>query len=123
MIRIAYTAGDTGSIPESGRYPGVGNGNPLWYSFLENSMDRGAWQAMVHRVTKSQTQPKWLNTQIFSVQHFSFPRTRTCTLKMAFPFSLFTLSSYPIPIPISTLFKKLGTAKNEVYSFLESRKK
>ena len=45
---------NSGSIPESGRSPGVGSGNPLLYSFLENSMDRGAWQAMVHRVAKSQ---------------------------------------------------------------------
>ena len=44
-----------GSVPESGRYPGEGNGNPLQYSCLENPMDRGAWQATVHRVTKSQT--------------------------------------------------------------------
>ena len=44
---------DMGSIPESGRSPGEGNGNPLQYSCLENSMDRGAWQAMVHGVTKS----------------------------------------------------------------------
>ena len=47
---------DTGSIPGSGRSPGEGNGNPLQYSCLENSMDRGAWQAEVHGVTKSQTQ-------------------------------------------------------------------
>ena len=38
-------------------YPGGGNGNPLWYSCLKNSMDRGAWQAAVHRVAKSWTQP------------------------------------------------------------------
>ena len=41
------------SIPESGRSPGVGNGNPLQYSCLENLMDRGAWWAMVHGVAKS----------------------------------------------------------------------
>ena len=46
---------DVGSIPGSGRSPGVGNGNPLQYSGLENPMDRGAWQATVHRVRKSQT--------------------------------------------------------------------
>ena len=40
---MPINAGDTGSIPESGRSPGVGNGNPLQYSFPENSMDRGAW--------------------------------------------------------------------------------
>ena len=44
----ACRVGDLGSIPESGRSPGEGNGNPLQYSFLENSMDRGAWQATVH---------------------------------------------------------------------------
>ena len=47
---------DTGSILESGRSPGVGNGNPLQYSCQKNSMDRGAWQASVHGVAKSQTQ-------------------------------------------------------------------
>ena len=46
--------GDTSLIPGSGRSPGGGNGNPLQYSCLENSMDRGAWQATVHWVTKSQ---------------------------------------------------------------------
>ena len=40
--------GDLGLIPESGRSPGEGNGNPLQYSCLENSMDRGAWWATVH---------------------------------------------------------------------------
>ena len=52
----ACNAGDPGSIPASGRSPGEGNGNPLQYSCLENSMDRGAWWATVHGVTKSQTQ-------------------------------------------------------------------
>ena len=46
-------AGDLGSIPGSGRSPGEGNGNPLHYSLLGNPMDRGAWQAIVHRVAKS----------------------------------------------------------------------
>ena len=50
---LPANAGDSGSIPESGRSPGVRNGNPLKYSCLENSMDRGAWQATVHEVTKS----------------------------------------------------------------------
>ena len=52
----AYNAGDLGLIPGSGRYPGEGNSNPLQYSCLENSMDRGAWWAVVHGVAKSQTQ-------------------------------------------------------------------
>ena len=46
-------AGDTSSIPRSGRSPGVGNGNPPQYSCLENPMDRGARQATVHGVTES----------------------------------------------------------------------
>ena len=46
---------DEDSIPGLGRSPGEGNGNPLQYSCLENSMDRGAWQATVHGVTKNQT--------------------------------------------------------------------
>ena len=52
---LPANAGDTGhmgSIPELGRYPAGGNGNPLQYSCWENSMDRGAWRATVHGVTK-----------------------------------------------------------------------
>ena len=52
----AYNAGDPGSIPGSGRSSGEGNGNPLQYSCLENPLERGAWQATVHGVAKSQTQ-------------------------------------------------------------------
>jgi len=48
-------AGDLGSVPGSGRCLGVGNGNPLQYSCLENSMDRGAWWATVHGLAKSWT--------------------------------------------------------------------
>ena len=48
-------AGDSGSIPGSGRFSGGGNGNPLQYSCLEKPADRGAWQAIVNGVTKSQT--------------------------------------------------------------------
>ena len=48
-------AGVSGLIPGSGRSPGEGNGNPLQYSCLENHMDRVAWWAVLHVVTKSQT--------------------------------------------------------------------
>ena len=44
---------DVGSIPGLGRSPGGGHGNPLQYSYLENPLDRGAWWATVHRITKS----------------------------------------------------------------------
>ena len=49
-------SGDESLILGSGSSPGVGNGNPLQYSCLEKSMDRGAWQATVHRVAKIWTQ-------------------------------------------------------------------
>ena len=48
----AYNAGDLGSIPGLGRYPGERHGNPLQYSCLENPMDRGVWWATVHWVAK-----------------------------------------------------------------------
>ena len=51
----ACNEGDSGLIPGSGRSPGRGNGNPLQYSSLGNSMHRGAWQAAVHGVAKSRT--------------------------------------------------------------------
>ena len=57
----ACNGGDLGSIPGSGRSSGAGNGNPLQDSCLENPMERGAWGATPHRVTKSWT------------QHFHFP--------------------------------------------------
>ena len=47
--------GDEGSIPGSGGSSGRGNGNPVWYSCLGNPMDRGAWRATVHGVSKNQT--------------------------------------------------------------------
>ena len=52
---LPANAGDVGSIPESGKSPGEGNGNPLQYPCLESPTDRGAWWATVHGVTKRQT--------------------------------------------------------------------
>ena len=62
-----YQAGDVGLIPGSGRSPGGGNGNPLQYSCLEISMDRGVWWAMVHRVTKNWTLLKQLSMHTWTV--------------------------------------------------------
>jgi len=62
----AYNVGDPDSIPGLGRCPGEGNGNPLQYSCLENSMDRGVWWALVHGVAKSQTR-----LSDFSSLHFT----------------------------------------------------
>ena len=50
------SAGDMGLIPESERSSGVGNGNPLLYSCLENPMDGGAWQATVREIAKNTTE-------------------------------------------------------------------
>ena len=55
-------AGDTASIPGSGRSPGGGHSNPLQYSSLENPMDRGAWWATLHGVTESQTRLRQSHT-------------------------------------------------------------
>ena len=57
----ACSVGDIGSIPGLGRSLGGGHGNPFQDSCLENPMDRGAWQATVHGVTKSQTRLKRLS--------------------------------------------------------------
>ena len=62
----AGALGDTGLILGLGRSPRGGNGNSLQYSFLENPMNRGAWRATVHGVTKSWTRLKWLNTDIIN---------------------------------------------------------
>ena len=56
------SAGDAGSIPGLGRFPGEGNGNPLQYSCLENPMNRGAWGTTVHGVAKESDMTKRLST-------------------------------------------------------------
>ena len=61
-------AGDLGLIPGLERSPGDGNGNPLQYSCLENAMDRGAWWAIVHRVTESDM-IEWLTLSLFRCIH------------------------------------------------------
>ena len=63
---LPANAGDVrneGSIPGLGKFPGGVHGNPFQYFCLENPMDRGDWQATVHRVTESWIQLKQLSTQ------------------------------------------------------------
>ena len=62
LLGTAGDISDVGSIPGLGRSPGGGHGNRLQYSCLENSMDRGAWWAIVHGITKIWTWLKWLST-------------------------------------------------------------
>ena len=76
---------DTGSIPGLGRSPGGGYGNPLQYSGLENPMDRGAWQAMVHRIAKSQTQLKRFSTHSCDDQISGSPAPLLCSQVSACP--------------------------------------
>ena len=66
VIDITRDTGDLGSIPGLGRSHGEGNGNPLPYSFLENSMDRGAWWATLNGVAKNKTQLS-MHTGIISI--------------------------------------------------------
>ena len=84
---LPANARDTGSISEEGRSPGGGHGNPLQYSCLENPTDKAAWQATVHRLSKSRTQLR-----------------RLCTYMWPFP----QKPSLPVPIlPMSTIYYPL----------------
>ena len=68
----AGDTGDVGSIPGSGRSLGRGDGNSLQHSCLKYCMDRGSWQATVHRVAKSWTRLKWLITHAFLIIDWLF---------------------------------------------------
>ena len=87
---------DEGLIPGSGRSPGGGHSNPLQYSCLENPMDRGAWQATVHRVTQIRTQLKFLNLHASKVQGSD-------------TMGLENLSSHVSSVPNSSWNYKMGT--------------
>ena len=64
MVKASvYNAGDPGSIPRLGRSPGICHGNPLQYSCLENPVDRGAWQPIVHGVAKESDRTEWPKQQ------------------------------------------------------------
>ena len=99
--------GEVGSVSELGRSPGEGHGNPLQYYCLENPMDWGAWQAVVHGVPKSQT---WLSTHTYGkpimpccyLHHSSFSYDRLFFLsfgKIYYPSlgKLFSFSCPPTP--------------------------
>ena len=73
---------DTGSTPGSGRSPGGGHRNPLQYSCLENSTERGAWQAMVHRVAKSMAQLKRLSAHTHTHIHAHTQSERSARINL-----------------------------------------
>ena len=68
----ACNVGDLGSIPVLGRSPGEGNSHPLQYSCLEKPMNRGAWRATVHGVTRSRTRLKQLSMHACMFSHYPF---------------------------------------------------
>ena len=84
----AGNTGEAGSIPSWGRSPGVANGNPLWYSCLENSMKRGAWQVIIHGVAKSwhdwatEYTHTHTHTQVTTIMSPVFELDRTLYLKL-----------------------------------------
>ena len=79
---------EAGSVLGMERSPGGGRGNPLQFSCPENPMDRGAWQVMVHGITESQTQQKWLSRHAHGV----------LTMSQALG-SLLDMHYYPLTIP------------------------
>ena len=74
----AYNAGNLGLIPGLGRSPGEGNGSLLQYCCLENTMDRGAWQAAVHGVARSQATITVLVRVKFDAQRTVLHRNMEC---------------------------------------------
>ena len=85
---------DMGSILGFRRSPGEGHSNPLQYSCLENSMDKGAWQATVHGFTKSQTQLKQLSTytskDMYKQILFTIANRLTINCRQRISWSIFT---------------------------------
>ena len=78
LVKRLPTMWDPGLIPGMGRSPGEGNGNPVQYSCLENSMDGGAWWATVHGVTKGQTRLSNFTLLVVGTQICNFNTTKGC---------------------------------------------
>ena len=76
----ACNARDAGSISGSGRSPGEGNVYPLQYSCLKNPMGRGAWQATVHRDTKSWTRLNTARARVCTHTHTHMPMHGNCSI-------------------------------------------
>ena len=111
-------AGYPGLIPGSGIHPGEGNGNPLWYSCLENSMDRGTWWVTVHGVTKSQL---WLSG------YFHFQKLKESTIfKNIILFSnvpriAFVIADQVVRLQLTALLVSCQQAPAEVPRLLDGK--
>ena len=104
-------AGDTreeGSIPGLGRSPGGGNGDPLQYSCLGSLMDRGAWRAAVHRVTKGWTWVKRLRMHILELNHLP-PLFLPIWLTASLHNSVFELETWVVLFSVSPSPKAVGS--------------
>ena len=112
LKNLPANARDTGSIPGSGRSPGVVNGNALQYSYLENSMDRAAWWVMVHEVTKSWT---WVGARARAHTH-----THTHTHKPQDRFN--QLAKYqPLKLDVNQIMRTLWEEHQHPWSSLQRR--
>ena len=126
---------DTGLIPVLGRSPGEGNGILLQYSCLENPMDRGAWQATIHRVTKSWTRLKGQRDSVQVLSQgglFAMPWTAVCQtspsitsswsllklmiVESVMPFNHFILCHLLLLLP--SIFPSINVFVNELASVL-----
>ena len=134
MPARARDARDVGSVLRLGRSPGEGNGNLLQYSFLENSMDRGAWRAKVHGVLKSWTQLRdWVqcsltissSATLFSSCLQSFPESGYFPMSQLFSSSLSIWASATVlpmniqgwfPLGLTSLISLLSRGLSAVFS-------
>ena len=104
LKNLPASAGDAGLLPGLGRSPGEGNGNPLQYSWLENPIDRGACQAIIHGVAKS---PAWLSD-----------RTRTTKYEI----KQWELSSVPPAVSVSYCAELCLAMSDPVFFYCFSNK-
>ena len=98
---LACNAGDTGSIPGSGRSPREGNGNPLQYSCLGNPMDRGAWRATIMGLQRVRHNLVTKQQHTNSITKDSFPFTAKISVKIILQFYSFQRLCYDLCSKVS----------------------